>query len=87
MRVKFLGKLRWPWRVLVVTPGERPPLVVLNRYPGQVIGAGFRLPDEPYAYGGVHKQLSILWAEPDIGQYPQGWDEQPDDEREDEDDE
>jgi hypothetical protein len=69
-----LGKLRWPWKAVTVTPANRPPLVILNRYPGQVIGIAFRLPDEEALSGRVtHKQLSILWASADHKQYPKGW--------------
>lgn len=77
MRIKGLGKLRWPWHAVVVTPAERAPLVMLNRYPGQIIGIAFRLPDEPVYNQGVHKQLSILWARPDVEQYPADWDKRP----------
>ena len=70
MSVRGLGRLRWPWRAVVVTPAVRAPLVMLNRYPGQVIGIAFRLPDEPVFHRRVHKQLSILWARPDVNQYP-----------------
>lgn len=73
MRLRIFGKLRWPWRAIVVTPAERAPLVMLNRYPGQVIGVAFRLPDEPYFSRRIHKQLSILWARPDVRQYPADW--------------
>ena len=74
LRVKFLGRLRWPWKLAVVNPADRPPLVVLNRYPGQVIGVAFRLPDEPVWGGRMrHKQLSILWAQADEEQYPPKW--------------
>jgi hypothetical protein len=50
---------------------------MLNRYPGQVIGVAFRLPDEPYFSRRIHKQLSILWARPDVRQYPPGWASRP----------
>lgn len=66
MRIRFFGRLRWPWKAVVVTPAERPPLVMWNRYPGQVIGVAFRLPDEPFHSAAIHKQLSILWARPDV---------------------
>jgi len=47
--------------------------MMLNRYPGQAIGVAFRLPSEPYFGRPVFKQLSILWARPDIRQYPKSW--------------
>ena len=63
--VSPVGALRWPWRAVTVTPSHKPPLLSLNRYPGQVIGIALRLPDEPVAGGHErHKQLSILWARP-----------------------
>jgi hypothetical protein len=77
MRIKYLGKLRWPWHAVVVTPAVRAPIMMLNRYPGQVIGIAFRLPDEPVFARLVYKQLSILWARPDVGQYPPGWEDRP----------
>ena len=58
-----LGKLCKP-RALVVHPADRAPFVMLNRYPGQVIGVAFRLPDL-YDRPGFHLQLSIVWAKPD----------------------
>lgn len=75
--VKGLGKLRWPWKAVTVTPAERPPLIVLNRYPGQIIGIAFRLPSEPVHDRVHHKQLSILWARPDVKQYPPDWETRP----------
>jgi len=77
MKIKYLGKLRWPWKASVVTPAMRAPLVMLNRYPGQIIGIAFRLPDEPVYARRVHKQLSITWARPDVEQYPEGWMDRP----------
>ena len=77
MRIKYLGKLRWPWHAIVVTPANRAPLVMLNRYPGQIIGIAFRLPDEAVYSRRVHKQLSILWARPDVRQYPPDWETRP----------
>lgn len=77
MRLRIFGKLRWPWYATVVTPAERAPVVMLNRYPGQVIGVAFRLPDEHYFSRIVHKQLSILWARPDVRQYPADWETHP----------
>lgn len=77
MKIRGLGILRWPWRAVVVTPADRAPLVMLNRYPGQVIGIAFRLPDEPVYDCRVHKQLSIRWASPDVTQYPANWDTKP----------
>lgn len=75
MRLRALGKPRWPWKAFTVTPANRPPIVTLNRYPGQVIGIAFRLPAELYFGRPVFKQLSILWARPDIRQYPKSWTE------------
>lgn len=59
--------LGWPFkfRAVITTPGHRHPLVVLNRYPRQIIGIAFRLPDEQFPGGQVrHKALSILWSKP-----------------------
>lgn len=59
--------LGWPFefRAVTVTPGDRHPLVVLNRYPRQVIGIAFRLPDELLPTGRTrHKALSIRWSKP-----------------------
>lgn len=75
MRLRIFGKPRWPWKAIVVTPADRAPLVMLNRYPGQVIGIAFRLPSEPYYNRLIFKQLSILWARPDVRQYPPGWEQ------------
>ena len=74
LRVRFLGRLMCPWKFAVVTPAYKPPLVVLNRYPGQVIGVAFRLPDETVCGDHLsHKQLSIMWAHADEDQYPPKW--------------
>lgn len=63
MKRQPLGALRWPWRVVTVTPAHRPRLIALNRYPGQIIGFAIRLPDEETLGGQIrHKQLSILWG-------------------------
>ena len=59
-----LGKLRKPYAV-TCSAAERPRLVTLNRYPGQVIGFTLRLPaysDWPARLG--HPYLSIVWATP-----------------------
>lgn len=77
MRIRGLGRLRWPWRAIVFTPAERVPLVMLNRDRGQVIGIALRLPDETVVDGLVYKQLSVLWARPDVTQYPPGWGSKP----------
>ncbi|WP_138172999.1 hypothetical protein [Microbacterium sp. 5K110] len=61
----------------MVTPAERAPLVMLNRYPGQVIGVAFRLPDELYFDRRIHKQLSITWSRPEVSQYPTDWESSP----------
>lgn len=60
-----LGKLN-KWRFATVRPAERQKrLIILNRYPRQVIGIGVRLPDGLRESGVVaHYSLSILWAEP-----------------------
>jgi hypothetical protein len=66
-RRRFTPPLGWPLspRACVVTPAERPPLVVLNRYPGQVIGIAVRLPAEQELGGRLrHHALSLLWSEP-----------------------
>lgn len=75
MRFRIFGKPRWPWKAVTVTPASRPPLVRLNRYPGQVIGIALRLPPED-EFGRIRfKQLSILWARPDVRQYPRDWEQ------------
>ena len=60
-----LGKLRKP-RAVTVRTANRPPLVMLNRYPGQVIGVQFRLPQllGPADAPPVHLALGIIWASP-----------------------
>ncbi len=63
----FVPPLGWPlkFRAVTVTPAQRHPLVVLNRYPGQVIGFALRLPDSDDPHSSVkHRALSVLWAEP-----------------------
>lgn len=70
----FTPPFGWPikFRVVVIVPSKRHPLVALNRYPRQVIGFAVRLPDgEPQAHHpttgvpvGHHRALSIMWAEP-----------------------
>lgn len=68
---RFVPPLGWPldWRAVTVTPADRQTrFVVANRYPGQVIGLCFRLPDhEPLNADqkhGNHRSLSIRWAKP-----------------------
>ena len=39
--------------LLAYTTADRPPLVVLNRYPGAVIGVAFRI--------GARRCLSFTW--------------------------
>ena len=57
-----LGELCRP-RAVTCRGADRPPLVMLNRYPGQVIGICFRLP--PFTAGmRGHPYLSIVWARP-----------------------
>lgn len=63
----FVPPLGWPmdWRVITTNPGDRHPLVALNRYPRQVIGFAVRLPDsEDPGVGRRHRALSIMWAKP-----------------------
>lgn len=67
VRRRWVPPLGWPlqFRACTVTPADRPPLVMLNRYPGQVIGLGIRLPDEEELGGRIrHHQLSVLWSQP-----------------------
>lgn len=64
---RFVPPLGWPirFRACTVTPADRHPLVGWNRYPGQVIGVAFRLPDEKKLNGRIeHKALSLLWSKP-----------------------
>ena len=72
---RFTPPLGWPIRFKVVTviPANRPPLVMLNRYPRQIIGVGIRLPDDTTENRrdsntgerfGHHRALSIMWAKP-----------------------
>ena len=59
-----LGKLCKPYAV-TCSAAERPRLVTLNRYPGQIIGVTLRLPaysEWPARLG--HPYLSIIWATP-----------------------
>ena len=63
--------LGWPFhfRAVTVTPAERQRRwVIANRYPRQIIGLCFRLPDaEPLnaeQRHGNHRALSVLWAKP-----------------------
>lgn len=73
---RFVPPLGWPFqfRVVTVTPADRlPRMVVLNRYPRQVIGIAIRLPDDATQNRinrdtgkrfGHHRALSIVWAKP-----------------------
>lgn len=58
-----LGKLCIP-RAVTCRAADRPPLAMLNRYPGQVIGICFRLPSFVDNTKGT-PYLSIIWASPD----------------------
>ncbi len=64
-----VGRLRKP-RILVCRAARQPYRIMLNRYPGQVIGVGFRLPRWLQdGTGGCdlgldRLYLSIVWAEP-----------------------
>jgi hypothetical protein len=71
----FVPPLGWPFsfRVVTTTPANRGRLVRLNRYPRQVIGIAFRLPDDATTFRydrntgerfGHHRALSIVWAKP-----------------------
>ncbi len=54
-RYEYKNRFRWRWpTALVYRTANRPPLVVLNRYPGIVIGIGFRV--------GTRRCLSIVWG-------------------------
>jgi hypothetical protein len=56
---RYEWKVRFEWRrprAVVVHTANRAPWVRLNRYPGVVIGAAFKL--------GARRQLSILWGRP-----------------------
>ena len=55
-----LGKLCRP-RVILARAVNRPPLVGANRYPGQIIGFGVRLPCDGRP---GHPYLSFVWASP-----------------------
>lgn len=58
-----LGKLG-RWRFVTVNPAERQPRFIMpNRYPGQIIGIGVRLPDGGRINDRIpHYSLSIMWA-------------------------
>jgi hypothetical protein len=68
--------LGWPMRLRIatITPADRQPrLVILNRYPRQIIGVVIRLPDDLTENRhdrntgkrfGHHRSLSIVWAKP-----------------------
>ena len=58
-----LGDLRRKPHVVVVRMSNRPRLITLNRYPGQVIGFVLRLPPE-HDGGQGHLGLSVMWAKP-----------------------
>ncbi len=70
----FVPPLGWPFapRVVVYRPADRQRrLVVLNRYPRQVIGIGVRLPsiNDHIGFGPnvripIHLSLSIVWSKP-----------------------
>jgi len=61
---RFVPPLGWPFsfRAVTTTPADRHPLIKLNRYPRQVIGIAFRLPNADQ--GHPNKALSIMWSEP-----------------------
>lgn len=64
---RFVPPLGWPFhfRAVTVTPADRHPLFVWNRYPRQVIGFAIRLPDSDDPYPRCrNRALSILWAKP-----------------------
>lgn len=59
-----LGALTKPYAVTTWN-ADRAPLIGLNRYPRQVIGIAFRLPDGRSISGRIsHHTLSIVWAKP-----------------------
>lgn len=63
---RFVPPLGWPFkfRAVTITPANRQKrLVIPNRYPRQVIGLCFRLPDSDAEFG-RHRSLSIMWAKP-----------------------
>jgi hypothetical protein len=56
-RYEWRCKFAWRWpKVVVCHAANRPPLVMLNRYPGIVIGIAIRLRGTRY--------LSVLWGRP-----------------------
>lgn len=73
---RFVPPLGWPFalRVATVTPADRQGrFVIPNRYPRQVIGLCFRLPDDATQDRrdvntgkrfGHHRALSITWSKP-----------------------
>jgi hypothetical protein len=64
---RFVPPLGWPFkfRAATITPSNRHPLFVWNRYPGQIIGFAVRLPDAADTFPPVkHRALSIMWAKP-----------------------
>lgn len=62
--IRPFGKIHRPYAGTVVT-AERGPRVLLNTYPGCIIGIAFRLPDSPKNYvRPVHYALSIVWGKP-----------------------
>jgi len=58
------------WRFVTAMAADRPRrLVMVNRYPRQIIGVGIRLPDvdlyvAPSRQRTHHPYLSIVWAKP-----------------------
>ncbi|QPO17456.1 hypothetical protein PROPHIGD24-3_48 [Mycobacterium phage prophiGD24-3] len=60
---RFVPPFGWPiqFRAVKCHAAERPRLVVLNRYPRQVIGVAIRLPHDNQP---GHPYLSIMWAKP-----------------------
>lgn len=64
---RFVPPLGWPpkFRILTNNTADKAPLIGFNRYPKQIIGVGFRLPDSKALNGRVsHHALSIIWASP-----------------------
>lgn len=60
---RFVPPFGWPpkFRAVKVRASNPPKLVTLNRYPGQVIGVGIRLPGDSER---GHPMLSLLWSKP-----------------------
>ena len=57
------GKPRRPYAATCIA-ADRPPLIGWNRYPGQIIGVGIRLPSFMHPGPHGHPYLSIVWARP-----------------------